>query len=297
MATPAIRFTCRQCDRAIKVPATKAGKLGFCPGCKGPITVPELSEQPTRARSKPASPGVNELAFVEESSRHAEPEAVGDNTYALADPDEDPSDVGSYEINDPDKPNEAGDDWLSQLPAAVPESDRSGKTSGLAGKTGRGSKPKQVKRQKNRVSLGQALAVDGRVRAVFVAIVLCVTAGAFLSLFPEFYFSRRGRTMSSQAFGSGLLYIAVLIAIFGMPYAILRTLKTWRLLRVGVDVPWRIVENIATDIENDIYKVRIQYKYNGKTYTKKKNLTFAESSGRYRLTLNPRRPKKFILQP
>lgn len=103
--------------------------------------------------------------------------------------------------------------------------------------------------------------------------------------------------MPSTEFGSGLLYIAALITIFGMPYAVLRTLKTWRLLRVGVDVPWRIIENIATDIENDIYKVRVQYSYNGKTYTKKKNLNHEESSGRYRLTLNPRRPKKFILQP
>lgn len=162
MPTPAIRFNCGHWGRSIKVPASRAGKLGFCPGCKGPITVPELTEQPTRTRSRPAPPRADELVLIDDPISHTEPETADDNTYALAGSDEGSSDLDTYEVNEVDEPTEGGDDWLSQLPAAVSEADRTRQmTSSFTGKSGKASKPKRAKLQKIKSHLPRHLQLTG----------------------------------------------------------------------------------------------------------------------------------------
>lgn len=48
-----IRFDCDSCGKTLKVPSSKAGKKGVCPGCQQPIRVPEpeLEVEPAKAET------------------------------------------------------------------------------------------------------------------------------------------------------------------------------------------------------------------------------------------------------
>lgn len=70
-AQDVIRFDCGSCGKTLKVPSSKAGKKGACPGCKEPIRVPEPEMELELA--EPETNWIDDLPPAQPSENTARP--------------------------------------------------------------------------------------------------------------------------------------------------------------------------------------------------------------------------------
>lgn len=281
MTTPeTIRFTCTACKSVLSVPIANQGKHGKCPSCHAPITVPLLNQATLNNRN------TDEVKSGSTASKTQIPGAKGDLLDQILGTMPEPRQqdkIGSKQASNGNQHSEtAAQAIVSPAQAHSIPAQRVG------------NQPAQKKSHPENISFAQALSNNATARIVFFGILLCIVLGITLAVLPEFELYRRGKVISSRFAGITLLVIAFMLAFNGSPIALLKTLKSWRLMRFGVDVPWRVIEYL--DNTDDIKIVRIEYQFNGTTYTKKKYITL-ETINTYRLTLNPDKPESFILQP